>query len=460
MNASRFTILLVSSDRGTLRRLTASLTMAGHRVQQTLEREQAAALLAVTPPDVLILDASSSLRPMLDLLQSVDSDPHGCRPYTLVIVDNPSREDLIAAVEAGANDFLTTPVVNGELLARVQAGRQFQQCERYMPDMAGGHAVTGLPGFSALEHRLRRELSRPGRKDGTPSLVAVDLDFYQVALLLHGKSVGTAILRAAGQALHDIADGVVSVYTLGGDRFAVLLPGVAEDGAVSWAKLARKTLAELDVPIKGQNLRISASCGVTGSATEEDPERLIWNVLEALRSAKSSGRDCVARFGEFLAESAGDDAAMPLSLLQDSVARNIFIPCSLALRADDRLAEAAALFRRTRLPAFPVVDGKGEVAGLLHGDAVRDSLSRSAAAKVADSISADVAKFDERTDFFTLLQHFAQYPEAVAVVVRDGRPTGLLTSDCLVTLVNSGESYPVTKGNVMARECPIEVASL
>ena len=122
MNASAFTILLVSRDRGALRRLTTVLAMTECRLQQTSQKEQAAALLASDPPDVLILDASPSLRSTLGLRQIADSDRQGRRPYTLVIVDNPTREDLAAAVEAGANDFLTKPVAKGELLRAFEPG--------------------------------------------------------------------------------------------------------------------------------------------------------------------------------------------------------------------------------------------------------------------------------------------------------------------------------------------------
>ena len=114
--------------------------------------------------------------------------------------------------------------------------------------------------------------------------------------------------------------------------------------------------------------------------------------------------------------------------------------------------KSAALFRRTRLPAFPVVDGKGEVAGLLSDDAVRAAHGSGVVAKVADAMSADVTTFDEWTDFLTLLQYFAQHPEAVAIVVRDGRPTGLLTSDSLVTPIDSTERRPAAEGAATACE--------
>jgi diguanylate cyclase (GGDEF)-like protein len=322
--------------------------------------------------------------------------------------------------------------------------------------MGGSHIVTDLPGFTAFEHRLRRELSRPGRKAGTPSLVVVDIDFYHAILRLHGETVGATVLRATGKALRDAVDGSASVYALGADRFVVLLPGVLEEGAASWAEHVRKTLAELEFPLKGQTLRIAASCGIAGGATDDDSERLIWNALESLRSAKSSGRDCVARFSEFAAESAADDAVAPLTLLKDSVARDIFSPCGLELRAGDRLADVAALFRRTRLPAFPVVDGKGEVVGLLGDDAARAASAAAVTAKVADVMSVDVTMFDERTDFLTLLEYFAQHPEAVAIVVRDGRPTGLLTSDNLVTPIDAAERRPAAEEAAIACEHQIE----
>lgn len=454
MNASTSTILLVSKDRGLLRRLTAVLATAGCRLRQTSQKEQAAALLAADPPDMLVLDAGSSLRSSLRLLQIADSDRQGRRPYTLVIVDHPNRDDLIAAVEAGADDFLRKPVANGELLARVQAGRCFRQCERRWLDMGGSHSVTGLPGFAALEHRLRRELSRPGRKAGTPSLVVVDLDFYHALVRLHGETVGATVLHATGQALRDAADGSASAYALGGDRFLVLLPGVAEDGAVAWAERAREALAKLEFPAKGQTLRVAASCGVASAVDEEDAERLLENSFDALRSAKSSGRGCVARFGQFAAEQTANDLA-PFVLLQDSMARDVFVPCGVELRTDDGLGEAAALFRRTRLPAFPVVDGKGEVVGLLSDEATRATRVSGDGATVADVMSADVMKFDERTDFVTLLQYFAEHPTAVAVSVRDGKPTGLLNGDSLITPVDSGQTRPAADENAIVAESSI-----
>jgi two-component system, cell cycle response regulator len=460
MNASTSTVLLVSKDRGVLRRLTTVLATTGCRLQQTSQKEQAAALLTANPPEVLILDAGPSLRPALGLLQIADSDRQGRRPYALVIVDNPTREDLAAAVEAGANDFLTKPVANGELLARLWAGRCFRQCERRLLDMGGSHTVTGLPGFAAFEHRLRRELSRPGRKAGTPSLVVVDLDFFHTILRLHGETAGAMVLRATGQALRDAADGPASVYALGGDRFVVLLPSLPEEAALSWAESARETLAELEFSVKEQTLRIAASCGVAGGGADDDSERLIRNAIEALRSAKSSGRDCAARFGESAAESPADDAASPFHLLQDSAARDLFTPHGLELRADDSLADVAALFRRTRLPAFPVVDGSGELAGLLTDDAVRKARPSGAAARVADVMSLDVPTFDEQTDFVTLLQYFAQHPEAVAVVVRDGKPTGLLTSDSLVAPVDSTERHPAADATPITSEHATEAAGV
>ncbi len=187
---------------------------------------------------------------------------------------------------------------------------------------------------------------------------------------------------------------------------------------------------------------------MAGAAAEEDSERLIGNALEALRSAKSSGRDCVARFGEFAAEA----AAGPCCGAASSCFR-IRLPATSSARAawncepTTGLADAAALFRRTRLPAFPVVDEKGEVAGLLTDEAVRAAIASGVAANVADAMSADVTKFDEQTDFVTLLQYFAEHPEAVAIVVRDGKPTGLLTSDSLVTPVNATDTLPGRRGN-------------
>lgn len=456
MDASISTILLVSKDRDVLRRLTTVLATTGCRLQQTSHTEHAAALLATDPPEILILDASPSLTAVSGLLRIADSDRQGRRPYTLLIADKPTREDILAAVEGGANDFLRKPIASGELLARVRAGELFRKCERRLLDLGGSHTVTGLPGFAAFEFRLHRELSRPGRKQGTPSLVIVDIDFFYAVAHLHSETTATALLRAAGQTLHEAADGSASVYALGQDRFAAILPGATEEEAVSWADRIRETLAELEFSEKEQRVLVTASCGVAACDADVDAERLFENALDGLRLAKSLGRDYVARHGEFAEESPVEDSATPLKLLLDSIARDVFTPCALQLRAKDSLADAAALFRRTRLPACAVVDTSGEVAGLLTRDAARKARDSAVAARVEDVMSRDVAKFDEQTDFITLLQYFAQHPDAVAIVVHKGTPTGLLTSDSLVAPVDSAEGHPVSERDSIAWESALD----
>ncbi len=137
----------------------------------------------------------------------------------------------------------------------------------------------------------------------------------------------------------------------------------------------------------------------------------------------------------------------------------IFQPMQLGTAPDDSLAEVEGLFRRTRLPAFSVVDGKGALTGLVTEAAVR-AARISGSRKVADAMSADVTTFDEWTDFLTLLQYFAQHPEAVAIVVRDGRPTGLLTADSLVTPVDTTEKHSVAEDAASACEYAIEADRL
>ena len=187
-------------------------------------------------------------------------------------------------------------------------------------------------------------------------------------LRLHGETVGATVLRATGQALRDAADGSASVYALGGDRFVVLLPGVVEEGAASWAERARATLAELEFPVKGQTLRIAASCGVAGRRRgrgfgKTDLERLggapLGKVVRAgLRGAVRRIRRGSQRWTMLWRR---------FKLLQDSVARDIFMPMRLGTaRPTTGSPKSAGLFRRTRLPAFPVVDAKGEVVGTSH----------------------------------------------------------------------------------------------
>ena len=103
--------------------------------------------------------------------------------------------------------------------------RAFSQLQR----AACFDALTGVMNRRSFEVDVARELGRVTRHGGGFSLVMVDLDGLKTINDTLGHTVGDARLQALGAALRTSTRREDTAYRVGGDEFAVLLPGASRE---------------------------------------------------------------------------------------------------------------------------------------------------------------------------------------------------------------------------------------
>ena len=116
MNHSK--ILVVDDEVQILRALKANLEARGYKVWTARDGEEAIRLIGDVSPDLLILDLGLPKKSGLDVLRSLRS--WSDIPVIIVSARN-GDPDKIAALDEGADDYLTKPFSIGELMARVRA---------------------------------------------------------------------------------------------------------------------------------------------------------------------------------------------------------------------------------------------------------------------------------------------------------------------------------------------------
>ncbi|HSI56900.1 MAG TPA: response regulator, partial [Ideonella sp.] len=114
--------ILVVDDVETNRRLLSDLLSAdGHRVRTADDGEQALAIARAQPPDLVLLDV---LMPGMDgfsVCRALRADPLLAAVAVLMVTTLDAKQDRIRGLDAGADDFLSKPIMRAELQARVRS---------------------------------------------------------------------------------------------------------------------------------------------------------------------------------------------------------------------------------------------------------------------------------------------------------------------------------------------------
>jgi two-component system, OmpR family, KDP operon response regulator KdpE len=111
-------ILIVEDDHQIRRFLRATLSAADYRFHEALTAAEGIAQAAARQPDLVLLDLGLPDQDGLDVIRQLRA--HGQVP--IIVLSARGREsDKIAALDLGADDFVSKPFAVGELLARIRA---------------------------------------------------------------------------------------------------------------------------------------------------------------------------------------------------------------------------------------------------------------------------------------------------------------------------------------------------
>jgi signal transduction histidine kinase len=120
MSESRPVVLVVDDEPKNVELLTDLLELRNYTVCSATDGEHALALARDRLPDVILLDVMMPRLSGLEVCRTLKSEQKTAMIPVLLVTALNARQDRIAGIEAGANDFITKPIDSGDLILRVR----------------------------------------------------------------------------------------------------------------------------------------------------------------------------------------------------------------------------------------------------------------------------------------------------------------------------------------------------
>lgn len=298
--SEQISVLVCECDRVQLRVLADAVREAGYEVHTADNAEDALTLLNLMPIDIFLAGIDAGATSCLEACWALKSNPETENVYTIVLTAAGQERRIEESLDAGADDFIRTPVDMIELRARLRAASRLVRMQKQFRQMAETDALTGAANRRAFMHYLEAQLERARRQEAPVAAVMVDLDHFKRTNDTYGHGVGDRVLVETVRQVQACLRDRDLLGRLGGEEFAVVLPGVGNEAAERAAERIRRAVCSMEVQAAGQPIPVTASLGVavvSGTSFMETAEGLLAAADGALYAAKAGGRNRVVSAG-------------------------------------------------------------------------------------------------------------------------------------------------------------------
>jgi diguanylate cyclase (GGDEF)-like protein len=272
-------VLIVDDDDLVRARLAALLRMSNFEVEVAGSGEEALRTLSATPCQIVLTDWQMPDMDGLALCRYLRTACYESYIYVVVLTVRDAKQDVLAGLAAGADDYVFKGTPVEEILARMEIGRRITHVEQSLRTsnrenrrLAITDPLTGAHNLRYLMKNLPLELSRCRRYQHPLAILSCDIDGFKQVNDGFGHQAGDLVLQAFVQrstsCLRKTSDWLARI---GGDEFVIVLPETTQSGANSVARKLRRLLAAEPVATNSGPVNFMASVGVTALEPDQLP---------------------------------------------------------------------------------------------------------------------------------------------------------------------------------------------
>lgn len=247
-------------------------------------------------PQLILLDVEMPGMNGYEVCATLKNDPdtHDCA--IIFVTAKTGMESEIAALEAGAVDFITKPFNPAVVRVRVQTHLKLQQHDAMMTRLASRDGLTGLYNRRYFDEALTGEFERHRRQKLPFSLALIDIDHFKAYNDSFGHLNGDDCLKSVAAAISNSTHRpgeIVARY--GGEEFVTILPHTDHAAAQQYGELICARIRGLNIthPLStaANNVTVSVGLACVVPHEGESTQLLIAAADRVLYQAKSAGRN-------------------------------------------------------------------------------------------------------------------------------------------------------------------------
>jgi two-component system, cell cycle response regulator len=261
--------------------------------QQALEK------ISESQPHIVITDWIMPDFSGPDLCRRIRQDAKARYTYIILLTSSSDLDRLVEGLAAGADDYLTKPFHQKELVARIGVGRriismhgEIETKSRQLEEAARTDHLTGIANRRAVEEFAAKQISGAARYKFSVWVIAADLDKFKFINDTYGHSAGDEVLKYFASILKANTRAADICGRLGGDEFVLVLTHAAEKALPMFVDRLRTALASHDFGFDGNEVHANATFGFAGFDGTEPREfaQLLAEADAALYREKSQKR--------------------------------------------------------------------------------------------------------------------------------------------------------------------------
>lgn len=298
----QYNILAVDDAKDTLMLLEFDLAEEGYQVFTADSGEVALKILAEQNIDLILLDMYMPGISGLAMLQKLKAHPVLANISVIMLSASDDEDQIVAALEFGADDYVTKPYIPKVLLARLRTSLRLLEKTLELESLAKTDFLTGINNRGCFDDLAHKAVSLAKRNELPIIIAMLDIDFFKAVNDNYGHDAGDKVLIKFAEVMSECFRDYDIIGRVGGEEFSVCMPNTSAENATIACDRFREMLENTQILLtdnQAESITVTVSIGLSlGQGAEISLDDLLKKADISLYQAKESGRNQVKLYND------------------------------------------------------------------------------------------------------------------------------------------------------------------